>query len=393
MERYFLVLHRKRAHAIEPASEDLEFCLEEDPPGQQSFPVPGASSGKLPHRKKSSLSQSARKKGKRVVEESAEAVMGDNSYIIKVENGNTTIQYVIQNPEGDHSTPSDSVVQDIANLLLAAGQSIPDGVVVTSASDRSLLATAGPQTIIVEPGSIHELQGDLTIQGEEGLAAETRNVDPLQGQITPQRIIVQCGEHTSLHEIVPPSAVELQVESNSEGPALNQDCPQDLSFLTASLLAGETDSITVPQRMLVAGGTILQNFTVSSETALSGHVISSSGDVHGHLSSMIDTGCTVENNEDTAVFVTLESIPTATVGQHVAMQTAPLGDQLVAMETDTQHMAVDSVPAGVVLDATNVFGPPGFDQQFVVKATSIGEGGDIILSGNIEQEQQLLNDC
>lgn len=394
LERPFLVLHQKRAHAIEPALEDMEFGLEDNPPGQQSTPISGSLCGK-PSRKKSSLSQSATKKSKYDVEERGELVMGDNSYIIKVENGNTTIQYVIQNPDGDHSAPSDSVVQDIANLLLAAEQSVQEGTVheatvVTTASGASLSGVTPPQAVVMEPGSVHNLPEDVTVQGDEGL--ESGSADPLQGLTVPQRIIVQCGEHTSIHEIVP-NTDELEVESNCERSAQSQDGVQDLNFLT-SLLASDTGD-AAPQRILVAGGNIIHNFTVSSDTASAEHVT----DVNEQPTSVNGTGCTEENIENAGVYVTLDTIPTASVVQQGAMETASScsGDQIVAMETvlsssGVQHMAVNRVPESVVLDGTGVFGHSGFNQQIIVTATSVDEGGNVILSADVEQDEQMLDD-
>ena len=390
LERYFLVLHCKRAHAIEPAPEDMEFCLEDDPPAQQSVPVSGPLSGKL-HSKKSAPSQSARRKAKQGAEERAESLIGENSYIIKVENGNTTIQYVFQNPEGDHSAPSHSVVQDIASLLLAAEQStqegtVHDGAVVVAASDAALSGAPAPQDAVVEPGRLE----DVGVRGEDGLAA--RCVDPLQGLTAPQRIIVQCGERTSLHEVVP-SAVEMEVESHCEVPAQSQDATPDMNFL-ASLLASDAGS-TTPRKILVADGSIIHNFTVSSETALPEHV--SAGDEQSAPAN--DAGCTAECIEDTGVYVALEPLPTASLVQQVAMETASScsSDQMVAMETvlstsDMQHMAVSSIPESVVLDGTSVFGHPEFNRQIIVTATSVDEGGDVILSADVEQDQQMLHE-
>ena len=72
-------------------------------------------------------------------------------------------------------------------------------------------------------------------------------------------------------------------------------------------------------------------------------------------------------------------------------------DQMVAMETvlstsDMQHMAVSSIPESVVLDGTSVFGHPEFNPQIIVTATSVDEGGDVILSASVEQDQQMLHD-
>ena len=73
------------------------------------------------------------------------------------------------------------------------------------------------------------------------------------------------------------------------------------------------------------------------------------------------------------------------------------GDQIVAMETvlsssGVQHMAVNRVPESVVLDGTGVFGHSGFNQQIIVTATSVDEGGNVILSADVEQEEQMLDD-
>lgn len=242
----------------------------------------------------------------------------------------------------------------------------------------------------MEPGSVHNLPEDVTVQGDEGL--DSGSADPLQGLTVPQRIIVQCGEHTSIHEIVP-NTDELEVESNCERSAQSQDGVQDLNFLT-SLLASDTGD-AAPQRILVAGGNIIHNFTVSSDTASAEHVT----DVNEQPTSVNGTGCTEENIENAGVYVTLDTIPTASVVQQGAMETASScsGDQIVAMETvlsssGVQHMAVNRVPESVVLDGTGVFGHSGFNQQIIVTATSVDEGGNVILSADVEQEEQMLDD-
>ena len=254
MERSFLVLHRKRAHSIQPEQEEEEFDVEGD--SFRSGEVIGLFSENM-QGNRDSLNP-AKLERKKTLEDSMMAATGQ-SYIIKVESGDNMIEYIVQNPEGQSDVPSEAVVQNIANLLLATEQSVQENSplgVIDSANDASMSAQGDINT---ESNFLHGFQRDVILNGV--VVDGGSESMPSQEQTSGQRIFVQCGE--SIHELIP-GVVGLEGESIQEELLATSENPgHNMNFVSTTPLL--TDGGTGQQQIIITGGNIVESVSVEAE--------------------------------------------------------------------------------------------------------------------------------
>lgn len=123
LELQFLVVHQKHAHGIIPDPNSTEFVAE------IAVNTPLAESDEVsPYDtvRRNDPGGNRMETNYLITDDTANSLPkhSEMSYIVRVENGESTIQYVIQHTEGSDAVSGESVVQDIASLLLAAEQSM-----------------------------------------------------------------------------------------------------------------------------------------------------------------------------------------------------------------------------------------------------------------------------